>query len=80
MKPTVRSLGIDLDAQSWRRSGAGGTAIEIAFVSREGGGTQWVLMRVTGDPSGRVLIYDQHEWECFLDGVRNHEFDDAAGG
>jgi hypothetical protein len=34
-------------------------------------------MRVAGDPAERVLVYDRHEWECFLDGVRNGEFDDA---
>jgi hypothetical protein len=39
---------------------------------------EWVLMRVTGDPDGRVLVFDRHEWECFLDGARNGEFDDGA--
>jgi len=38
-----------------------------------------VLMRVVGDPAERVLVYDRHEWECFLDGVRKGEFDDALG-
>jgi hypothetical protein len=38
----------------------------------------WVLMRVTGDPDGRVLVFDRNEWECFLDGARKGEFDDAA--
>ncbi len=38
----------------------------------------WVLMRVAGDPAGRVLTYDRHEWECFLDGVKKGEFDDGA--
>jgi hypothetical protein len=38
----------------------------------------WVLMRVTGDPGGRVLVFDRNEWECFLDGARQGEFDDAA--
>jgi Domain of unknown function (DUF397) len=42
------------------------------------GGTEWVLMRVAGDPEGRVLVYNRHEWECFLDGVRNGEFDEGA--
>ena len=37
-------------------------------------------MRVAGDPEQRVLVFDQHEWECFLDGARNGEFDDAAAG
>jgi hypothetical protein len=24
-------------------------------------------------------VFDRHEWECFLDGARSGEFDDAAG-
>ncbi len=44
-----------------------------------GPGVTWILMRVAGDPDGRVLVYDRNEWECFLDGVRAGEFDDAAG-
>ena len=39
---------------------------------------EWVLLRVAGDPDGRVLVFDRHEWECFLDGARNGEFDEAA--
>ena len=73
-KPTVAELGIDLAAQAWHRSGTGSGAIEVAFV------TEWVLMRVTGDPEQRVLVFDRHEWECFLDGARKGEFDDAAAG
>ena len=59
-------------------------AIEIAFVARprrargSRGSTAWVLMRVAGDPDGRILVYDRHEWECFLDGARAGEFDDGA--
>ena len=78
-KPTVAGLGIDVGAQDWQRSGHGDGAVEIAFAGDPAGaGPQWVLMRVTGDPEGRVLVYDRHEWECFLDGVRGGEFDDAA--
>jgi hypothetical protein len=78
-KPTVAGLGIDLGAQDWQRSGDGADAIEIAFVDgAAGAGPEWVLMRVAGDPEGRVLVYDRNEWECFLDGARGGEFDDAA--
>ena len=78
-KPTVAGLGIDVGAQDWQRSGDADSAIEIAFVGGPAGaGAQWVLMRVAGDPEGRVLVYDRNEWECFLDGVRGGEFDDAA--
>jgi len=71
--------GIDLGALRWRRP-AGASAdsaqgvMEVAITRRTGGGS-WVLLRVAGDPAGRVLVYDEHEWECFLAGVRNGEFD-----
>jgi hypothetical protein len=82
-KPTVAALGIDLAAQAWHRSGHGHGTIEVAFaraVNRAGlaDRAEWVLMRVTGDPEQRVLVFDRHEWECFLDGARKGEFDDAA--
>jgi Domain of unknown function (DUF397) len=78
-KPTVADLGIDVAAQSWRRCGAGAGNIEIAMVTPPAGaGDEWVLMRVADDPVERVLVYDRHEWECFLDGVRNGEFDDGV--
>jgi hypothetical protein len=86
-KPSVSELGIDLAAQVWQRSGQGQGAIEVAFTSTPGpktpgpttpGHNRWVLMRVAGDPQQRVLVFDQHEWECFLDGARNGEFDDAT--
>ncbi|HEY1914970.1 MAG TPA: DUF397 domain-containing protein [Streptosporangiaceae bacterium] len=82
-KPTVADLGIDVSAQDWQRSGSGAGAIEVAFVGGGEGATpagagSWVLMRVAGDPAERVLVYDRFEWECFLDGAKNGEFDDAT--
>lgn len=79
-KPTVDDLGIDPDAQEWQCSGDGAGAIEIAFVRvARAGDADWILMRVTDDPDRRVLVFDRNEWESFLDGARNGEFDDAAG-
>jgi uncharacterized protein DUF397 len=87
-KPTVAELGIDPAAQAWHRSGHGDGAIEVAFVPATPGPVppgpvppdraRWVLMRVTGDPEQRILVFDRHEWECFLDGAHNGEFDDAT--
>ena len=76
-KPSAAELGVDLAAQVWRRSGRGDGAIEVAFAPAAGP-RRCVLMRVTGDAEQRVLVFDRHEWECFLDGARNGEFDDAA--
>jgi hypothetical protein len=39
---------------------------------------EWVLLRVAGDPDERILVFDRNEWDCFLDGARNGEFDDAV--
>jgi hypothetical protein len=83
-KPTPAGLGVDLAALEWKRSGAGDGSIEVAFplgpASRPAAWEhgEWVLMRIAGDPAGRVLVFDRNEWACFLDGVRNGEFDDAS--
>ena len=76
-KPGVDDLGVDVDVQVWHRSGDSAGAIEVAFV--EALGERWVLMRIAGDATGLVLVYDRHEWECFVDGAKGGEFDDAAG-
>jgi hypothetical protein len=73
-KPTPDALGIDVSRLAWRSSGVDG-AIEIAMARPDVAPGTWVLMRVAGDPDCRILVYDRHEWECFLDGVRNGEFD-----
>jgi hypothetical protein len=79
VKPTVGELGIDLAALTWHRSGNGDGSIEVAFpVSPRWARGDWVLMRVAGDPEGRVLVFDRNEWVCFIDGARNGEFDDAC--
>lgn len=78
-KPTAEGLGIDLAAQQWTRSGASGGSLEVAVPDDprwERG--DWVLMRVAGSPDGLVSVFDRNEWECFLDGARNGEFDDMA--
>lgn len=79
-KPTVedlqRDLQIDIETQDWLRSGDGDGSLDVALVG--GADERWVLVRVAGDPSGRVLIYSPHEWACFLDGARRGEFEDAV--
>jgi Domain of unknown function (DUF397) len=65
--------------------GSGGPGVSVASGDTDGRGTAepgdagWILMRVADDPDRRVLVFDRNEWECFLDGARKGEFDDAAG-
>ena len=77
-KPAADALGVELATLDWQRSGTRDGSIEIALVADQTQPGGWVLMRVAGDPDQRVLVYDRHEWVCFLDGVRKGEFDDAA--
>jgi Domain of unknown function (DUF397) len=79
-KPTAAQLGVDLGVLEWQRSGSGDGSFEVAFVRGQAepgasAGTEWVLLRVAGDPAGRVLVYDRIEWTSFLDGARKGEFD-----
>lgn len=68
-KPTAEELGVDPDAVDWRRSESDEGGIEVAFVG------EWTLLRTSG---GLISVFDEHEWACFLDGVRKGEFDRAA--
>jgi hypothetical protein len=69
------AVGASLGGRTDRRPGLAAAATGAAGSA---GRTEWVLMRVAGDPEGRVLVYNRHEWECFLDGVRNGEFNEGA--
>ena len=78
-KPTPAELGLDLGRLTWERSGDADGSVEIAFpLSPRWTRGDWVLMRVAGDRDARVLVFDRNEWECFIDGARKGEFDDAA--
>ena len=59
-------------------TGAPATGAPATGAPAAAGHAEWVLLRVAGDPDQRVLVFDRHEWECFLDGARKGEFDDAA--
>ena len=75
-KPAASELGIDLTHVDWKGSGQGPGTIQVAFVSAAG--ADWVLLRSQESADGLVSVFTSFEWECFLDGAKNGEFDDAA--
>ena len=75
-KPTGSELGIDPADVEWKGSGEGPGTVQVAFVSARG--ADWVLLRSQGNASGLVSVFTRFEWECFLDGAKKGEFDDAA--
>ena len=79
VKPTPEQLGIDPAVSPGRGP------VTVTAPSRSPSRSaarwargDWVLMRVAGDPAARILVFDRNEWECFIDGARNGEFDEAA--
>lgn len=72
-KPSAEQ--IDLSNVEWLRSEGGdeepgGGRIEVAFLDD---GT--TLMRDGEEPEGPVLVFTPQEWEAFVGGVKDGEFD-----
>lgn len=62
----------DTARAQWRRfegAQAGPGRIEVAFVDH------LVGMRDGSDPDGAVLVFTQPEWDAFIGGVTDGEFD-----
>lgn len=61
----------ELSPGTWRKSTASGTGncVEVSFL----GGS--ILMRHSRSPHGPVLSFSRPEWDAFLTGVREGEFD-----
>jgi hypothetical protein len=65
----LRSLSTDI---SWRiaRKSAGGNCVQVA---RHG---STIMIADSKNPGGCFLSYTLQEWDAFLDGAKNGEFDD----
>jgi hypothetical protein len=66
----VKKFEADLSNAVWRRSGASeGPAVEVALL--EGG----VAVRDSRQPDGDVLFFTPAEWDAFVGGAKDGEFD-----
>ena len=76
-KANVRG-SLDLSAAQWQRGeGAEGDGeqVEVAFVPHSDGVT-YVAMRNSAQPEGPVLVFTPAEWDSFVKGARDGEFDE----
>jgi hypothetical protein len=68
-----RGARADLGSAAWRKSTRSGpltdNCVEIAFVA---GG---VAVRDSKDPTGPVLMFTASEWDAFVAGTKDGEFD-----
>jgi len=66
-------VSADLSGAHWFKStfsNAGGECVEIAHMDNGG-----VRVRDSKNPSGAVLTFTPAEWDAFLAGVRDGQFD-----
>ncbi|GAA4658161.1 MULTISPECIES: DUF397 domain-containing protein [Amycolatopsis] len=76
-KAGVRHV-LDLETAHWQRAEPAGEtipdAIEFAFVPHSDGLT-YTALRSSTEPDGTVLVFTPSEWDAFVAGVRDGEFD-----
>lgn len=69
----AKGLRVDLTRATWvkstRSSGNCDNCVEVAFVDGA------VAVRDSKDRQGPALIYTREEWDAFLGGVKDGEFD-----
>lgn len=73
MEIETKGLRVDLSRAVWvksaRSSGNCDNCVEVAFVDTA------IAVRDSKDPHGPVLIYTRAEWDAFVGGVKDGEFD-----
>jgi hypothetical protein len=69
----TKGLRVDLGRAVWRKSSRSGpftdNCVEVAFVDDA------IAVRDSKNPTGPVLIFTASEWDAFVDGAKDGEFD-----
>jgi hypothetical protein len=69
----AKGLRVNLDGAVWRRSDRGGphadNCVEVAFVDGA------IAVRQSNNPTGPVLLFTSSEWDAFVAGAKDGEFD-----
>jgi hypothetical protein len=73
MEIEAKGLRVNLDGAQWRRSNRSGpfsdNCVEVAFVDGA------IAVRDSRNPTGPVLLFTQGEWDAFVGGAKDGEFD-----
>ena len=73
MEIETKGLRVDLSRAVWRKSSASGpncdNCVEVAFVGDA------IAVRDSKNPGGPALIFTQSEWDAFVGGAKDGEFD-----
>lgn len=73
MEIEAKGLRVSLDGAAWRKSNRSGpysdNCVEVAFVDVA------VAVRDSKNPAGPVLLFTHGEWDAFVEGAKDGEFD-----
>lgn len=73
MEITTKGLRVDLGRADWRKSSRSGpftdNCVEVAFVDGA------IALRDSKDPQGPALLFTPGEWDAFVTGTKDGEFD-----
>ncbi|BBH65486.1 DUF397 domain-containing protein [Actinoplanes sp. OR16] len=73
MEFATKGLLVDLDQAEWFKSTRSGTdcdnCVEVAFVGEA------IAVRDSKNPAGPALIFTTAEWDAFVGGAKDGEFD-----
>jgi hypothetical protein len=69
----AKGLRVNLEGAEWRKSNRRGpdsdNCVEVAFVDGA------IAVRDSKNPTGSVLLFTQSEWDAFVEGAKDGEFD-----
>ena len=73
MEMEAKGLRVDLNGADWRKSNRSGpysdNCVEVAFVDEA------IVVRDSKNPDGPALIFTAAEWDAFVGGAKDGEFD-----
>ncbi len=73
MEVETKGFRLDLSRAAWQKSSRSGPScdncVEVAFVD------QAIAVRDSKNPTGPVLIFTADEWDAFVGGAKDGEFD-----
>lgn len=73
MEIATKGLRVELATAAWRKSSFSGPnsdmCVEVAFVGEA------IAVRDSKNPEGPALIFTQDEWDAFVRGTKDGEFD-----
>ena len=73
MEIQAKGFHVNLEGAEWRKSNRSGpysdNCVEVAFVDDA------IAVRDSKNPGGAVLLFTQGEWDAFVEGAKDGEFD-----